>query len=140
MTRSRVLALDYGRVHCGAAISDLTATIVRPLEAVKDAGAPEGLGKIAALVEANDAGMVIVGMPVSLSGEAGAQAAETVSFIAALQTVLSVAVIPWDERFTSKLASRKGRHSGSNPHSLAACCLLEDYLGSAQYRRISGGN
>ena len=53
--------------------------------------------------------------------------------------LLRIPVIAWDERFTSKLAAQKGLHSDSNPHSLAACCLLEDFLGSAEFRRFSGG-
>lgn len=135
MPSTRILALDYGRVHTGAAVCDPSGTIVRPLEAVREAATPEGLRAIAAIVESENAGEVIVGLPVSLSGELGAQAGETKDFIRSLAGALDVPVKPWDERFTSKLAEQKGRHSNSDPHSLAACCLLEDYLGSEEFRR-----
>jgi len=134
MDSTRILALDHGRVHTGAADCDPTGTIVRPLEAIRDAASPEGTRKIAALVESENIGSVIVGLPVSLNGELGAQARETAVFIKALGESLTVPVRSWDERFTSKLAEQKGRHSTSNPHSLAACCLLEDYLGSEECR------
>ncbi|MDO8735979.1 MAG: Holliday junction resolvase RuvX [Thermoleophilia bacterium] len=135
MASIRILALDYGRVHTGAAVCDPTGTIVRPLEAINEAATPDGIRRIAALVDSDNIGSVIVGLPVSLNGEMGAQAIETSEFIDLLGRALSVPVKSWDERFTSKLASQKGRLSNSNPHSLAACCLLEDYLDSAEYQR-----
>ena len=140
MTSTRILALDYGRVHTGAAICDPTGTIVRPLEAINDAASLEGNRKIARMVEEEDIGAVIVGLPVSLDGEHGAQAIETKEFITSLAGALEVPVKPWDERFTSKLAVQKGRYSTSDPHSLAACCLLEDYLDSEAYRRERQGS
>ena len=135
----RIMALDYGRVHTGVALSDPSGTIVRPLEAVNGASSSDGLTKLKNLVESERADEVIVGLPVSLSGELGAQAQETEAFIEALKQALSVPVRSWDERYTSRIAAEKGRGSGSDPHSLAACCLLEDYLGSAAFLEHSGG-
>ncbi len=134
-TSGRILALDFGRVHTGAAVSDPTGTIVRPLKPVENAATPEGLEAIARISREEKIARVIVGMPVSLSGERGRQALETEEFIAALAEVLPVPVSYWDERFTSKLAAAKGRHSDSDSHSLAACCLLEDYLVSNEFLR-----
>lgn len=131
----RVLAIDYGRVSTGVAVSDPTGTIVRPLEEIADAGTDAGIERIRGLLDAERAELVVVGMPVSLSGEQGGQARETLGFMDTLSEALSVPVISWDERFTSKIAAARGRHSNSSEHSLAACCLLEDYLGSAQHER-----
>lgn len=139
MASPRILALDYGRVHTGAAVCDPSGTIVRPLEAIDEAASPEGIRKIAKLVEEEDIGAVIVGLPVSLDGGHGAQAAETKEFIENLAGALDVQVSPWDERFTSKLAEQKGRFSKSDPHSLAACCLLEDFLDSEANRHERKG-
>lgn len=133
--RNRVLALDFGRVHTGAAISDPTGTLVRPLGEIAKAGTPDGLKRVAAAVDHEGAGLVVVGMPVSLGGGLGRQARETEEFIMALQAALQVPVIRWDERFTSKIAGARCRYSGASTHSLAACVLLEDYLSSAAYRR-----
>ncbi len=131
----RVLALDYGRVHTGVAISDRTGTISRPLEEIGEAASPDGLRHIAGLVQSEGVGSVIVGMPVSLSGEAGGQAAETEAFLVELRRAVSVPVYPWDERFTSKIAGRRGRGAAASSHSLAAGFMLEDYLGSEAFRR-----
>lgn len=113
---------------------------MRPLEAVREAASPDGIKALAAIVESEDIGEVIVGLPISLSGELGAQAVETSDFIKKLAGNLYIPVRSWDERFTSKMAEQKGRQSNSNPHSLAACCLLEDYLGSEEFRRKSEGS
>lgn len=124
----RILALDYGSVHTGAAVCDPGGTIVRPLPEVKEAASTAGLAAIAGLARSEEAVMVIVGMPVSLSGEHGGQARETAAFIEQLRSVLSLPVKAWDERFTSKIARERGRGSSAPGHSIAACCLLEDYL------------
>ncbi len=131
----KVLALDYGSVHTGAAVSDPTGSIVRPLEVISIAGSDAGRREIAELVTREDVKQVIVGMPVTLKGETGVQAGEAADFIRMLKKSLTVPVIPWDERFTSKLAEAKGRFSSASEHSLAACVLLEDYLGSRQYEK-----
>ncbi len=135
----RVLALDYGRVSTGAAVSDPTGTVVRPLDEIGHAAAEAGISRIRKLVQAERAELVIVGMPLSLNGEAGAQARETAELLKVLAESLDpIPTISWDERFTSKIAAVKGRGSDASEHSLAACCLLEDYLGSAEHARRSG--
>lgn len=131
------MALDYGRVRTGVAVCDPTGTIVRPLSDVGEAATPEGLQQIAAIVAHEEIASVVVGMPVSLSGKYGQQAEETVRFINGLKQILKVPVQAWDERFTSKIAKRKAKDSAASQHSLAACCLLEDYLESEAYRRGS---
>ncbi len=131
----RVMALDYGRAHTGVAVSDPTGTIARPLPDVDEAGSPEGLRTLAGLASSYGAALVIVGLPVTLAGERGRQAGETERFIDDLRKVLSVPLIPWDERFTSKMAAARGLGSAASAHSKAAAVLLEDYLGSAEYRK-----
>lgn len=133
--RRRILALDYGSANTGAALSDPGGSIVRPLDVVEKAASAKGQKKIADLVTREEVGLVIVGMPVTLSGEKGSQARETAGFVASLRDHLDIPVHTWDERFTSKLAAQKGRGSTSSPHSIAACCLLEDYLESHKHRQ-----
>lgn len=130
----RVLALDYGQAHTGAAICDPTGTIVRPLPDISHAGTPDGLNSISTLVFKEEARMVVVGMPVSLSGMLGTQAQETQQFIRALEAQLQIPVKVWDERFTSRIATARGRYSTASKHSLAACVILEDFLSSEEFK------
>lgn len=124
-----MLALDYGRAHTGVAISDASGTIARPLDDIDAAASEAGLKALSEIVKAHAVERVIVGMPVSLSGALGAQARETEEFIGRLRQALTVPVEALDERFTSTIASQRGRHSQASRHSMAACCLLDDYLG-----------
>lgn len=134
----KIIALDYGHAHTGVAICDPTGTIVRPLDDIDDATGTIGLKNIVKLAREESAEAVLVGMPVSLSGECGSQAGETMDFIRNLEEALELPIIPWDERFTSKMAGSKGHNTSSSRHSLAACVLLEDFLGSEAYRRMNG--
>jgi len=123
---TRVLALDYGSARCGCAVSDPTGTLATPLEAVADPGSERGLERIAALVAELGAERVVVGLPVSLSGGEGPQAAEARAFAARLAAAVGVPVETFDERFTTALARRT---PGRRPEdSRAAAHLLDGYL------------
>ena len=123
---SRVLALDYGRARCGCALSDPSQTLATPIEVVEDPDSDAGMAAIARLVADREVGSVVVGLPVSLSGEEGRQAQEARGFADRLRSALPVPVATYDERFTTKLASTGG---GTAPEdSRAAAHLLESYL------------
>lgn len=121
-----MLALDYGSARCGCALSDPTGTLASPLEAVERPASEAGLEALARLVRDHEAERVVVGLPVTLSGREGAQAAETRAFVERLRAVLDVPVETWDERFTTRMAqSTPGRHAED---SRAAAHLLQGWL------------
>ena len=123
---TRVLALDYGSARCGCAVSDPTGTLATPLAPVERPGSEPGLRAIADIVQELEASRVLVGLPVSLSGEEGAQAAETREFAARLRGAVGVPVETWDERFTTRMAqATPGRQSED---SRAAAHLLQSWL------------
>lgn len=127
----RVLAIDHGSARCGAALSDPTGTIVRPLETVE----PEPAA-IAAVAREHGAELILVGLPVSLDGAEGAQAAAARDFATAVAEAADVPVETWDERLTTKMAAQS-RRAGSRAaeDSLAAAHLLDSYLLAAEARR-----
>ena len=105
----RVLALDYGSARCGVAVSDPTGTLATPIEPVERPGTRRGLQRIATLVREQEAERVIVGLPLSLSGDDSAQTEEARAFAARLEEVLKhVPVELYDERFTTRQAQRAG--------------------------------
>jgi putative Holliday junction resolvase len=103
----RVLAIDHGAARCGAALSDPTGTIVRPLDTVEPD--PEA---VAALAREHGAELIVVGLPVSLDGSEGEQAAAARTFADALERAGEVAVETWDERQTTRMAAQS-RRAGS---------------------------
>ena len=123
---ARVLALDYGRARCGCAVSDPTGVLASPLEAVPLPGSRRGLGRLRALVAELDVGRVVVGLPLSLSGQDSAQTRETRDFAIRLQSALPVPVELYDERFTTRLAQRDDGLASED--SRAAAHLLAGWL------------
>ena len=122
----KVMALDYGSARTGVAVSDPTGTLARPLGVVAQAGAEKGLAELARLVRDEGIERVVVGLPLTLRGARGEQAAETERFVDALRGVLDVPVELYDERFTTDLAQQT---SGTAPEdALAAAHLLSTYL------------
>ena len=77
----KVLALDFGAVRTGVAVSDATGTIARPLGVVERAATPDGLSRLAEIVREEDAERIVVGLPLTLRGERGEQAEATEDFV-----------------------------------------------------------
>jgi putative Holliday junction resolvase len=123
---SRVLALDYGSARCGVAVSDPTGTLATPLAAVERPDGRRGFGYLTRLVAEREADRVVVGLPLTLAGEEGAQAEVTRAFAARLADAIDVPVELHDERLTTRQAERTG--GSADADSRAAAHLLEAYL------------
>jgi putative Holliday junction resolvase len=121
----KVLALDYGAARTGVAVSDPTGTLARPLCVVERAATEKGLARLAELVRDEDPERIVVGLPLTLRGEHGAQAQETERFLEALRAVVTVPVESFDERFTTRLAAAGG---DAPEDARAAAHLLASYL------------
>jgi len=121
------MALDYGSARTGVAVSDATGTLARPLCTVERAAGEPGLRRIAALVAEEGAERIVVGLPLTLKGEQGAQADETARFVEALRAAVEVPVESFDERFTTALAA-SSPSSRAPEDARAAAHLLESYL------------
>jgi putative Holliday junction resolvase len=129
----KVLALDYGSARTGVAVSDPTGTVARPVGVVERAASEAGIARILELVCAEGAERIVVGMPVTLRGERGAQAEETERFVEALRAATDVPVDTYDERFTTRLAER-GK-AAAPEDAAAAAHLLTGYLEWTTARR-----
>jgi putative holliday junction resolvase len=123
----KVLALDYGSARTGVAVSDPTGTVARPLEVVPRAASDEGLTRVLELAAEEDVERIVVGLPVTLRGEHGAQAEETERFVERLRGATDLPVESFDERFTKALARRAGETRAAED-AVAAAHLLTSYL------------
>ena len=133
---SRVLALDFGEARCGCAISDPTGTLATPLEAVERPDTRRGMQRIAELARQRDVGLVVVGLPLSLSGEEGPQALRTREWAGRLASRLYVPVELHDERLTTRQAERTGGRADED--SRAAAHLLDAWLAAGGAGRPPG--
>jgi len=118
-----VLALDYGSARTGVAVSDPTGTVARPLCLVEAAASEAGLARLRELVRDESAERIVVGLPLTLRGARGEQAAETERFVGLLREAVDVPVETFDERFTTRLAG-----PGEGADARAAAHLLSGYL------------
>jgi putative Holliday junction resolvase len=131
----RVLALDYGSARCGCALSDLTGTIVTPVDAVARPATKRGFAQLRELVREREVERVVVGLPLSLDGSDTEQTRETRAFAGELSRRLGedIPVEMHDERFTTRLAQRMevpGAAFKTSEDSRAAAHLLESWLAS----------
>lgn len=124
----RVIALDFGSARCGVAVCDPTELLVTPLEPVLSPGTRRGLGRVVEVVREREAGRVLVGLPLRLSGEDSDQTREVRAWAERLAERVRVPVELYDERFTTRIAARTG--GSASEDSRAAAVLLEDWLAS----------
>jgi putative holliday junction resolvase len=133
---SRVLALDHGAARCGCAVSDPSGTLATPLAAVERPDSPAGLEAIAELARETGAELVVVGLPLTLRGEEGSQAAAARAFAGRVAQAAGLPVELHDERLTTRQARRGG--GTADEDSRAAAHLLESWLQSSGSARVSG--
>ena len=121
-----MLAVDYGSARTGIAVSDPTGTVARPLAVVERAATDEGLARLLALARDEAVERIVVGLPLTLRGERGAQAGETERFLEILRGASDVPIESFDERSTTVLGRRGSTGAPEDP--AAAAHLPATYL------------
>jgi putative Holliday junction resolvase len=132
-----------GDKRIGVALSDETATIATGLETIQRVGPRKDVQAVAALVRQHSASEIVVGLPRRLDGSLGPQAEKVLAFIEGLKSAVRVAVVTWDERFTSVVAERamveadvKRRTRKTLADKVSAILILQSYL---DYRKLAEG-
>jgi putative holliday junction resolvase len=106
-----VLGLDLGEARIGVAVSDPDRRLAVPVGTVRT-GAPQDVKAIAKLVAELGVASIVVGLPVSLSGEERTAADHARTFAGALRDFLHLPVELQDERLSTVEASRVLRRAG----------------------------
>lgn len=129
-----VLGLDLGDARIGVAVSDDRRRLAVPVGTVRT-GAPADLKALAAMVREHGATLVVVGHPVSLSGDRGSRAVHAEQFAQGLRAVVGVPVELQDERLSTAEARRALRAAGAGARqargavdSSAAAVILQAWL------------
>ncbi len=133
--KGRVLGLDLGEARIGVAISDPDRVIALPAGTIRAAGGVDDLKAVARIVKETEAVEVVVGHPLSLSGEVGAAARKAEEFAEGLRMLLEIPVRLQDERLSTVEAERglraagtRGRQRRDVVDQAAATLVLETYL------------
>lgn len=132
----RLLAVDWGEVRIGLALSDETQTLASPLETLtRRAGKRFPMPRFLELVAANQPVGVVVGLPLTPEGEEGPSAVEAraLANLIGVRTELPVELV--DERMSTARALGAIREQGGSTRgrkqdvdSLAAAVLLQAFL------------
>jgi putative holliday junction resolvase len=132
----RVVALDLGTKRIGVAVSDLSGTIASPRTVIQRSGSKTRDHQvIKALVEEEQAVLLVVGLPLNMNGSYGPAAKGAVAEAAELASVVGVPVETFDERLTTVSADRalmEANISATNRRKLvdkvAAAVMLQAWL------------
>jgi putative holliday junction resolvase len=131
----RVMALDVGGRRIGVALSDSTRVLATPLTTLRAEPRARVIAEIAALVAQHEVAELVVGLPLTLSGEIGPQAKLVEIFAAELRQALRAPIHLFDERLTSVAAERLMQDLGIKPErrkaridEVAASIILQDFL------------
>lgn len=135
MRRTRLLGVDYGQRRVGLAISDADRRLAFPLEVRTRQGREADAAFFRALIEREEVGGLVVGLPIHLDGREGQKATEARAFGAWLAEVVGLAVVFYDERFTTVQAEHALWDAGlthqrrkERRDKVAAQILLQTYL------------
>ena len=135
----RLLSLDVGDRRIGIALSDPLGITATPLPAVDRKRVRDASAAVLSLAREHEVEGIVVGFPLTLSGEAAHQAAKVRDFVRMLESQTELPVVAVDERFSTQEAERLLRSTGRRPRSrdkgavdsAAAAVILQTYL-SAQ--------
>jgi putative Holliday junction resolvase len=132
---SRLLGVDFGSVRIGLAVSDPDRKIAFPLATYVRRGMGPDAEYFRGLVREEQIGQLVVGLPVHLSGREGQKAAEARAYGATLAGWTGLAVVFFDERFTTVEAEAHLWAAGlthkrrkERRDRVAAQILLQTYL------------
>ena len=134
----RVISLDLGEKRIGVAVCDPDGVMASPYSTVERSGdTAADHREIFATVAEVGAVRVVVGMPLSLSGERGPAADKTEKEVEKLRKALPVPVEVLDERLTTVSAARslqsaglsgRKQRKGGRIDQEAAAVLLQAWL------------
>ncbi len=137
MVKNRIMALDYGERKIGVALSDSLQMIAYPYKTIDRKKTPNYIGEIKNILEDKEVEAIVVGYPISMSGQETKQTKITMDFINELKTKLNIEIFKYDERLSSKEAVRylknqniKTGHNKEKIDQISASIILEQFLSS----------
>ncbi|MCB2198269.1 Holliday junction resolvase RuvX [bacterium] len=130
------MALDWGTVRIGVALSDPMRMIASPYDTFAAKPRDLFLRRIAEIIDHETVTLVLVGLPLNMDGSEGSSAKGARELVRDV-SALGVEVETWDERLSSFAAEKALREIGRKPSKdkarvdrVAATMLLQEYLDS----------
>ena len=134
-TRSRILAIDYGRKRIGLALSDELGATAQPFLTIRRTNRRDDMRRLREICAQNQVAHIVVGHPLHMRGEAGEMAEEAARFAGRLTKELGIETELLDERLTTWEAKQtmsetkpRSRRNVKSIDAIAAAVLLREYL------------
>ena len=133
--KGRILALDLGKKRIGLALSDPLGLTAQGLPTLQRVNIRTDLAELDRLAVEHDVSLILLGLPLHMSGDEGRQALNAREFAGRLAERTGREVRLWDERLTTVEAQRVLKSSGISiakraqaVDQLSAQILLDSYL------------
>ncbi len=130
-----MLAIDFGDIRVGLALSDLTQTISKPFRTLKYDNINDLLNQLNSIIEENNVNKIVAGIPYNMKGKDTKQTIKVRDFVSILENKLDLKVELIDERLTSteaqKFMHQMNIKTGFNKDridKIAASIILQEYL------------
>lgn len=139
----KILAIDYGNVRVGLAVSDDLGITAQGLDTlVINNSNKKFLNEIENIVKKMNIKSIVIGYPKNMNGTISEKAKLIDELIPKIESRTSIKVIRWDERLTTVLAYKTMRQlnisqkkKNSVADKLAATYILESYLQSIENQK-----
>ncbi|MGB7212933.1 MAG: Holliday junction resolvase RuvX [Gemmatimonadales bacterium] len=139
----RLIAIDWGEVRLGLALSDETQILASPLETlVRRVGKRFPMPRFLELVALHAPVGIVIGLPLTPNGDEGPSAAAAREMGATVARRTGLPVAWWDERMSTARALGAIREQGGSTRgrkedvdALAAAILLQHFLESRRSTR-----
>ena len=149
LTRNqRLIGLDPGSRTIGVALSDVGLTLATPYGAIRRGKLRDNAADIMAIARKEDAGGLVVGLPLSMDGSVGPTAQAARDWALALSEATKLPTALWDERLSTAAVNRfmigeadlSRRKRAAAVDRMAAAWMLQgalDAMAAAQARSCS---
>ena len=131
----KIMGIDYGDARTGIAISDLLCSIVGTTTVIHSRNKEKTVLEIKRLVEENQVGEIVMGLPKNMNGTEGPRAELCREFAAMVEAATGLPGALWDERRTTVEAHNilsehnyHGKKRKNTVDAVAASLILEGYL------------
>lgn len=135
----RTLGLDIGSVRVGVAVSDPAGAVASPVTVLDARVLARDLRELVRLADDYEAEVLVVGLPLTLAGDEGPQAAEVRAVAERWASTLGLPLRFQDERHSSNEAKRAMRDAGLSEKEqrgsldkVAAAIVLQSWLDAAR--------
>ena len=138
----RIMAIDYGDVRTGIAVSDLTLSITGDAFVIREKDPEKLAERLCIEAEQREAEKFILGLPRNMDGTESFRAEKSRAFKTLLEEKSGLPVVLWDERRSSieahailHASGKKEKEHKKSVDAVAASLLLESYLDSIKVKK-----